>query len=109
MAWQDYRNITDQEIALLKREDAGRSEGFDDVCKLALSKNEKHPLHAESIDICAAHLAHYITRHNLADEQGYGVTYAELKIPHARYKAMVRKALTSPEGIEYRGRRLFAK
>jgi hypothetical protein len=109
MAWQDYRNITDQEIGLIKKEDAGRSVGLDDACRFALSKNQGHPLHAESVDVCAAHLAQHIIRHNLQDDQGYEVGYAELKIPQPRYKAIVRKAFTEPKGIEYRGRRLFFK
>lgn len=109
MPWQDYRNINDQEIALLKKEDAGRSLGFDEVCRLALKKNAAHPLHNESVDICAAHLSQHIIRHNLQDAKGYEVTYAELKVAHPAYKAMVRKAFSNSKGIAYRGRRLFFK
>lgn len=109
MPWQDYRNISDLEIGLLKKEDGGRSLGFDEVCRLAMKKNAAHPLHNESVDICAAHLSQYIIRHNLQDAEGYEVTYGELKIANPAYKAMVRKAFTSPNGIRYKGRNLFFK
>lgn len=108
MKWTDFRNLTDREITLLKRDDPQHREpGFRDVCNLALTKNKKHPLHAESREICAAHLFGMIAGHQLRDAVWNQVPLRELGLSVDAYKALVRKAYSSGSGVMHKGRRLF--
>jgi len=109
MAWQDYRNITDPEIELLRQHEAGRYPGFNEACELALKKNARAELHAASRDICAAHFASLVARASLQDAEGYEVTNKALGIVSAAWKELVRKSFAQPRGIMHKGQRLFFK
>jgi len=107
MKWTDFRNLTDREITLLKRDDESRSVGFTDVCRLAMKKNAKHPLHAESRDVCAAHLFKTVARGQLRNAAWLVITNRDLGMPSDEYKALVRKAYSSGSGVVHKGLRLF--
>lgn len=109
MAWQDFRNITDAEIELLRQHEGGRFVGFNEACELALKKNARAELHGASRDICAAHFASVVARAQLMDAEGYEVTNKALGLASAPYKELVRKSFSQPRGIMYKGQRLFFK
>lgn len=107
MAWQDYLDITDAEIATVLRHHGKHYRGLDDVAKFARASQDWHPLHTKSREILAAHLADLVAKSNLYAGD-YEVTPKSLKLDMREYKALVRKALAAPDGISHKTVKLTA-